>query len=196
MARLSTRSAKSAQKSTIRYIASSDIERTARDYGVSEFTLRRFVSAKPEALAKSRDKNYRKILSTDARAVAKQNQVRLVPRLTREKLQSLSDEQRTQQRTARSVRYTEAITERIRTKNKDTGQIHYRPANQERVKNARKQIVSDMAQWNTKTITQAYKDGLLTKREARNLMREVYKNSGAGARAADAAFAKATGEGD
>lgn len=191
MARLSTRSAKSAQKSTIRYIASSDIERTARDYGVSESTLRRFIAAKPESLAKSRDKNYRKILSTDARAVAKENQVRLVPRLTREKIQSLSDEQRRDQRNVRAIRYTESVTERVRKVDKKTGKIRYRPANQERVQNARKQIVSGMAQWNTKTVVQAYKDGLLTEKEARTIMRNIYKNSGAGARAADAAFAKA-----
>lgn len=193
MARLSTRSAKSAQKSTIRYIASSDIERTARDFGVSESTLRRFVNAKPEVLARSRDKGYRKILATDAKSVAKENRVRLVPRLTREKIQTLSDEQRREQRTARSIRYTESVTERIRKVDKDTGKIHYRPANPERAKIARKQIVSDMAQWNTKTVVQAYLDGVLTKNEARTIMRKLYKNSGAGARAADAAFEKATG---
>ncbi|HEY6018602.1 MAG TPA: hypothetical protein VIY48_01525, partial [Candidatus Paceibacterota bacterium] len=76
----------------------------------------------------------------------------------------------------------------------ETGKIHYRPANPERVRAARNQIVHDMAQWNTKSIVAAYQNGLLSRQEARQLMRDVYKNSGAGARIADAAFAKATGE--
>lgn len=194
MARLSTRSAKSAQKSTIRYIATTDIERTARDFGVSENTLRRFVNAKPEALAKSRNKSYRKILSTDVRAVAKSEKVRLVPRLTREKTLLAKQESAPSERTVRSIRYSESIMERIPKRDKETGKLHYRPANPERVKAARNQIIHDMTRWNTKSIVASYNNGMLTRREAINLMRDVYKNSGAPASAADAAFAKATGE--
>lgn len=194
MARLSTRSAKSAQKSTIRYIASTDLERTARDFGVSENTLRRFVNAKPETIAQSRNKSYKKILSTDARSVAKENKVRLVPHLTREKTLLAKQKPAPTDREVRSIRYSEATISRIRKVDKETGKIHYRPANPERVKAARNQIVHDMAQWNTKSIVAAYQNGLLSRQEARQLMRDVYKNSGAGARIADAAFAKAIGE--
>lgn len=196
MARLSTRSAKSAQKSTIRYIASTDIERTARDFGVSEKALRRFVSAKPESLAQSRSKSYRKIMSTDVHAVAKSGKVRLVPRLTREQTLAAKSQERISPREVRSIHYSEAVIERIRKADKETGKVHYRPASKERVKAARTQIVNDMAQWNSKSILAAYNDGLLTKREAKQLLRNLFKGSGAPASAADAYFAKATGESD
>lgn len=194
MARLSTRSAKSAQKSTIRYIASSNIERTARDFGVSEKTLRSFINAKPETLAQSRSKSYRKILATDTRQVAKENQVRLVPRLTRERYLQERENVSPSQRTVRSMRYTEATVERIRSVDKETGAVRYKPANPERVAQARNQIVNDMAVWNQRSIVEAYQNGVITKKEARTLMRKLYKNSGVSAARADAAFGKLTGE--
>ena len=192
MARLGTRSVKSAQKSTIRYIATTDIGKTARDFGVSEKTLRRFINAKPEQIAQSRSKSYKKILSTDVRAVAKQERVRLVPRLTRDQT-LLAKQYSDDPRKLRSVRYTEAITERIRSVDND-GNVHYRLANPERTQNAKNQMISETATWNQNRIVNGYNSGLLSKKEARMLMRKLFANSGVSAARADAAFEKAIGE--
>lgn len=190
MARLGARSVKSKQKATLRYIASTDIERTARDYGVSTRTLRNFVSADPKTLNQTR---YSRILSADAKSVAQENDVRLVPRLTGERYKSVRQLAKPSERQVRSLRYTAATRERIRHVDPE-GKVTYRPAKASRVKTERDQILNQMSGMNTKTIMNGYHDGLYTKSEAKKMLRKLYANSGVSAARANAAFDKASEE--
>lgn len=190
MARLSARSVRSKQNATLRYIASSDIERTARDYGVSTRTLRNFIKADPKSLNQS---TYNKFLAADAKGIAKNNDVRLVPRLSGERYREIRALERPTERQERSVRYTAATRERYKKVDK-SGKVRYLPASQERIEQNRKQILAGMAGTNTKTIVALYQEGSITRGEARGMMRKLFANSGVSKGRADAAFRKAIGE--
>lgn len=187
MARLSARSVKSRQKQTLRYIASTDIERTARDYGVSTRQLRNFLTKDPKSVDQ---RTYDKILATDAKQLAREKEVRLVPRLTTDKYNLALKETFPADRTVRSLRYTSVVRERIR-KVDDEGKVHYKPVSVERQKTERAQILGNMSGMNTKRIVNMYQEGLITRGEAKQMMRKLYKNSGVSASRADAALRKA-----
>ena len=189
MARLSKRSAKSRQNAVLRYVASTDIERTARDMNVSTSQLNRFLRAKPETIQKSPDR-YSRLLSSDVKSTAQEKDVRLVQRLSGERRKKALARREQSERLMRSVRYTEATRERYRTVSA-SGKISYQPVPINRIEVQKEQILNNMADLNQRRILDLYFDGELDEDEARDLMRKLYKNSGLNRTKADEAFEKA-----
>lgn len=189
MAKLNARGVKSRQNSILRYIASTDIDKTASDMNVSAASLQRFVRAKPETIRRNPDK-YNRLLNADAKSVARENDVKLVQRLSGKRLKKAYGVNDPSPRLNRSIRLAKATRERYAVQEK--GKTIYRPVSPTKVRAPREQILNNMAGWRRDSITDAYKNGDLTKDEAKNLMRKLYRNSGLNNSQADAAFEKAS----
>ena len=189
MARLSKRTAKSRQNAVLRYVASTDIEKTARDMNVSTSQLNRFLRAKPETIQKSPGR-YSRFLSVDVKETATEKDVRLVQRLSGERRKKALARRDSSERQMRTVRYTEAVRERYKTVSA-SGEIHYEPVPINRIEVSREQILNNMSNLNQKMILDLYFDGEIDEDEARELIRKLYKNSGLSKAKADAAFEKA-----
>ena len=189
MARLSKRTAKSRQNAVLRYVASTDIEKTARDMNVSTSQLNRFLRAKPETIQKSPGR-YSRFLSVDVKETATEKDVRLVQRLSGERRKKALARRDSSERQMRTVRYTEAVRERYKTVSA-SGEIHYEPVPINRIDVSREHILNNMSNLNQKMILDLYFDGEIDEDEARELIRKLYKNSGLSKAKADAAFEKA-----
>jgi hypothetical protein len=175
----------------LRYVASTNIERTSRDFGVSPPKLRRYLKAKPETVARN-PKTYDALLAADAKEVAREKDVKLVQRLSGQRLIRARERKTPTERQVRALRYSE--TARTRIRKVEEGVVTYRPVNPERVKITREQILNNMSGYNTKRIADMYAKGEISRGEAKTLMRKLYRNSGASAKRADAGFEKAIGE--
>jgi len=190
MARLSKQTAKSRQNAVLRYVASTDIERTAKDMNVSTSQLNRFLRASPETIQKSPGR-YNRLLSADVKSTAQQKDVRLVQRLSGKRRESAMARRDKSERLMRTVRYTEAVRSKRRVVSSE-GKVSYEPVPINRIEVQREQIINNMANLNQKMILDLYFDGEITEEEARELLRKLYKNSGLKAAKADEAFEKAT----
>lgn len=189
MARLNTRSVKSRQNSVLRYIASTDIDKTASDLNVSTKQLQRFVRAKPETIRK-RPEQYNKLLSADAKQVARENDVKLVQRLSGKRLKKAYGTQNPSPRLNRSIRLAKATREKYAVQ--ENGKTIYRPVSPTKIKTQREQILTNMAGYRQKNIIDLYNSGDISESEAKQLMRKLYRNSGLSQSQADQSFEKAT----
>lgn len=190
MARLSKRTAKSRQNAVLRYVVSTDIEKTARHMNVSTSQLSRFLQAKPETIQNNPDR-FNRLLSVDPKSVAQEKDVRLVQRLSGQRRKQVMDRERKTERQIRAVRYSEATRERRKVVS-SSGQISYEPVPVNRIQVNRNQILNNMGHLNQKAILDLYFDGDIDEDEARELLRKLYKISGLSKAKADAAFEKAT----
>lgn len=175
MARLSKQTAKSRQKNILRYVVSTDVERTANDLGVSTKQVRAFIRAKPETIQKNPNR-YRKFLTTDVRETAKENDVRLVQKLSGKRLYEAQKNKQPSERLERALRYSRATRERYQTT--EQGRTVYRPARATVIEVNREQILNNMSGLNQRRIQDLHASGQLSRGEARKLMRQLYKNSG------------------
>lgn len=186
MKKLNAQSVKSRQNSVLRYVASTNIEKTARDMNVSTRQLKSFLRANPKTV---NPKN--PLLSADAKSVAKQEDVKLVPVLRGKRLTKAWNEIESSERTRKAVRLASATRER-RVVVED-GKRTYRPLKPTRVQPAREQIINNMSGMNQKSIFNLYSSGDISEDEAKGLMRKLYKNSGLSNARADSAWRKMNG---
>lgn len=190
MKKLNARSVKSRQNSVLRYVASTDIDRTARDLNVSTRQLKSFLRSNPQTVEVNQAR-YQKLLSADAKAVAKQQDVKLVPNVRGKRLSKAFGKRTTDERMAKAVRLANATRERY--KSIEGNRIKYRPLKPTRVKAGREQIINNMAGLTQKSILNGYNEGLFSDDEARTLMRKLYRNSGLSNAQADGAWRRIKG---
>lgn len=186
MARLNARSVKSRQNRVLRYVASTDIDKSAQDLGVSTNQLTRFLRAKPQTVQKHPER-YRKLLETDTQAVAKEKDVKLVQRLSGKRLNKAYAYQT--ERSNRAVKLAKATREKRKVV--EEGRTFYRPVNETKAKASRQQILTNMSGYSAKSIIELYHEGSLTESEAKRLMRKLFANSGVSASQADSYWEKA-----
>jgi len=172
--RLSARGVKSKQNAVMRYVVSTDIDKTSRDLGVSTKTLKRYLSAKPETIKKNPDQ-YGKLLSSDPKSVAKQKDVKLVQRLSGKRLSSAYGRYYGNKRLTRSVRLAQITREKHLVV--QAGKKRYVPVDGHKAKYARKQVLANMADTTSASIMEQYKQGDLSEREAKSLLTTLWKNS-------------------
>lgn len=186
--RLNARSVKSRQSAVLRYIVSTDIDKTASDLGVSTNQLQRFARSSPETVRKHPER-YSRILSADTKQVARENDVKLVQRLSGKRLKSARKriyEPKPNPRLIKAVRLSEATRERRRIESEE-GKIIYAPVKR-RAEYSRNQIITNLGGMRRAEILDLYNSGEITESEAKTLMRKLYRNSGLSAARADSNF--------
>lgn len=187
MARLSTRSVKSRQNRVLRYVASTDSDKTAADLNVSQNTLNRFLRAKPETIKKNPDR-YRKLLESNPEGTAKEKNVKLVQRLSGKRKKEAYARRGESERLQRAIRLSNVTQERYKTE--VDGQTVYRPYKPTRVKASREQILNNMAGDSQASILDQVRKGIITRNEGRTKLRKLYRNSDLTNAQADSAFEK------
>lgn len=171
------RSVRSKQNAVLRYVVSTDVKRTSQDLGVSEDSLRRFLSAKPETVRNNPSK-YGKILGVEPRETARNSDVKLVQRLSGKRLSKAYNRYGEDERLTRAIRLAQAT--RQRRKIVDDGKVRYVPLKStEKGSIARKQILNNMSGQTSKSIIDQYQSGTLNEEEARSMLSQLWKNSGA-----------------
>jgi hypothetical protein len=194
MPKPSAQSIRSKQAAYFRYIASSNIESTSNDLGISTKTLRRFLSAKPETVRKSPEK-FSKALSLKPTAIAKERERRLVPRLYGQRLKTayarMNTPEITDKRgrtykvdtdwTKRSIRYAQATRSKYKGVSPE-GVVSYVPVQSgkdthHRQEYARRQIVNGLANENTASLVRKYKAGTMSYDDSLSAIRRLWRNS-------------------
>lgn len=172
--RPSLTSVRSKQNAVLRYVVSTDVNRTAKDLGVSTQQLKNFLAAKPETVKKS-DK-YGKILRSDPQTVAKKEDVKLVQRLSGKRLGKAYNRYGEDERLTRAIRYAQVT--RQRRKVVSEGKVKYVPIDTDKGKIARKQILNNMSGESAKSIMDQYQKGIMTEDETKDKLNRLWKNSG------------------
>ena len=194
MRKPSAQSVRSKQAAIYRYIASTNIETTSADLGLSTKSIRRFLSASPDTIRKSPER-FSHTLSLSPREIAKERKQRLVPRLTGKRAQQafarmnspvIVNRRGREQKVdtdwlKRSIRYTQATRQKRRVISPE-GVISYVPIvtgddTHHRQEYARRQILSGLGNENTRSLIGKYNAGVMSYDQALANIRQLWKNS-------------------
>lgn len=175
--RPSVTSIRSKQNQVLRYVVSTNVDKAAKDLGVSTKSLRKFVSASPETVKKN-PINFGLLKSTPA-TVAKEKDVKLVQRLSGKRLRDAYPYFGKRERTTQAIRFAQVTRTRRRIIEDDV--VKYVPVAETKGRIARKQILSNMGATSAKSVMWQYNEGTITETEARDLLIKLWKNSGVSA---------------
>lgn len=156
MAKPNARSVRAKQNAVLRYIASTGLDNTADNFGLSPRTVRRFVEAKPQQILKD-DEGFKTLLHSKPEQIAKRKNVHLVrkytgtrqTRLYHREPQKLTEEQR------RGLQFTKATKERRLVSGRYVPIENYEE--QRRIHSAI--IVQDLAEYNQASLDEMYSKG-------------------------------------
>lgn len=176
--RPSAASTRSKQHQVLRYIYSTDLQTTAKDYNVSTKKLQSFVLGNPRRLKGRvlKDPVFQAIYKKDVKLVAKKNKTKLVPRLSRKRYYQLGERKDLPERLvkAREYRTVSKVREYERTK---AGKVSYRKLSTRQVqtKRARTRLAliqeKDLSTFTTKeAVRNAFKEGLLDNQDVRTIV--------------------------
>lgn len=173
--RPSAPSIRSKQHQVLRYIYSTDPKTVARDYNVSTEKLRQFAMGNPKRM-KSRvlkDPVFRRFYESDPREIAKQNDVKLIPRLTRKRYIELRRKSDLERREKLAIEYR-TVTKTREYKVTPEGKVTYPPLNarQIQMQQARKELeFKDLGEYtNKKAVQEGLQEGLLTPSDVRTIV--------------------------
>jgi hypothetical protein len=194
MPKPNARSIRSKQAAYLRYIASSDIETTSSELGLSTKTLMRFLKAAPETVLKSPE-SFTHVLSIYPQEMARERNRKLVPKLSGKRLgrtfrlmntpQFVTKSGRVQYVNVdwykRAVRYAQATRTKRRVTSPE-GIVTYVPVQSgvdthNRQSFARHQILSGLANENTRSLLAKYNAGTMSKVELERKINELWGNS-------------------
>lgn len=174
--RPSVTSVRSRQHRVIRYIYSTDLQTAARHYNVSTKQLERFISNDPKRM-KSRvqkDPAYLRLYQTDPKELAREQDVRLVPRLSRKRYYALQKPGVTPtERQQLAINYRTVTRTRIYHKSA-TGKISYTQATErenQTIQSRESLLIQGYGQYTTVAALQAgYSDGDLQIRDVQTIV--------------------------
>src|SRR3970040_2648331 len=173
--RPSAASTRSKQHQVLRYIYSTDPKTAARDYNVSTDQLRRLAMGNPKRLKSRVDKDpaYKRLFESDPREVAKEKNVKLIPRLTRKRYNDLRRQPDLQRRQKLAIEYR-TVTKTREYKITPEGKVTYPPLNprQIQMQQARKELeFQDLGEYtNRKAVQEGLEQGLLTRSDVRTIV--------------------------
>lgn len=175
MAKNPARGIRTRQNAVLRYSLSTSLEETAKDFGVTPKQLANFLRKKPDDLSKSKSKAYKRLLAADAKAVARDNDVKLVSKLYGERYARTLRNQNTP-RKVKSVQYTKATKTKRRLA---TGKYE----NIITAESQRQSVISSMTYnpkgYSVRYIRQEMAAGRMSESEARSIVanwRKLYKS--------------------
>ena len=173
--RPNVRSVRSKQNQVLRYVVSTDVDKTSKDLDVSTDSLKRFLNAKPETVKKNPSR-FSKLLQSEPTKVAKEKNVKQVQKLTGKRLSAAFNRYQTSERTARSIRYSQATRRRRRVE--EGGTVRFVVLDTTKGETARKQILENMGGTTAKQVMTQYHRGDITQNEAKRILRKLWANSG------------------
>lgn len=192
MSKPNARSVRSKQTAILRYIASTDINTTSADLGLSTKTLRRFVSAKPETVRKHPER-FTTAMAANPKQTAKDKGQKLVPYLSGERLKRAYRVQNSPEYispkgrkikvdtdwTKRSIRYAQVAHTRYQVMTPEGRK--YReivPSNRKNLY-AQRQILSGLQGENTHSLINKWRSGEWSYNDALSAVRQLWSNSDA-----------------
>lgn len=171
----SAQSIRSKQNAVLRYVVSTDVDKTSRDLGVSTDQLKRFLNAKPETVKKN-PQQYQKLLSSKPTETAKAKDITLVQRLSGKRLSAAYSRYGKSERTTRAIRYAQVTRQRRKVVENDV--VKYMPIQTDKGRVARKQILANMGGESANAVMTQYHKGTITESEAKDILAKLWKNSG------------------
>lgn len=176
----STQSVRAKQNQVLRYVITTSPSKAAGDLGVSPQTLNRFLRASPESIAK-KPTGYQSVLKLSPKAIAEQNSIKLVPKVTGQRFIRLRHLPSTTSR-VRKLNYAEATTSR--RKDEEGNFIPVEEYNENREKQTERAI-QGLAGRNATIIIADLDSGVIDRDEALRQLRLLWKLSGLSPKLAD-----------